>query len=191
MTTTNIVAYCRECSGNYFLNNVIGCRSCGYCEENCELSLYDDFIIQKKIQKQTGVAESTYINNLVPYNVTKNQKNYKFDKNNISKLAKNNSDRLYSSNSMSKLSSYSINRHTSSLKGSKISLKPGSLAPGGIGVDSKYGSYDRHLAKLKANSLKPRESSKATKPIQGNKVNNISLFSYSYKSSKCLINCNN
>lgn len=187
--STIYVAYCRECSGNYFLNNVVGCKSCNDCSGTC--SSHNSFITQKKIQKQTGVAESTYINNLVPYQVIKNQNNYKFDKNNVSKLAKNNSDRLYLSNSMSILSSYSINRHTSSLKGSKTSLKPGSLAPGGIGVDSKYGSYDRHLAKLKAKNLKPRESSQVTKPIQGNKVNNISLFSYSYDSIKCSTDCNN
>ena len=186
----NYVAYCRECSGNYFLNDVVGCKSCD-CSINC--SSHNSFITQKKIQKQTGVAESTYINNLVPYQVTKNQNNYKFDKNNVSKLAKNNSDRLYLSNSMSSLSSYSINRNTSSLKGSKTSLKPGSLAPGGIGVDSKHASYDRHLAKLKAKSLKPRESLKVTptNAKQGNKLNNISLFNYSYNSNKCSINCIN
>ena len=183
--TSIYVAYCRECSGNYFLNNVIDCKSC------IDNKSHNSFITQKKIQKQTGVAESTYINNLVPYEVTKNQNNYKFDKNNVLKLAKNNSDRLYLSNSMSNLSSYSINRNTSSLKGSKTSLKPGSLAPGGIGVDSKHASYDRHLAKLKAKNLKPRESSNATKAIQGNKKNNISLFNYSYNSDKCLNNCNN
>jgi hypothetical protein len=184
--STNYVTYCRECSGNYFLNDVVSCKSCINGTSD------NSFIIQKKIQKQTGVESSTYINNLVPYEVTKNQKNYKYHKNNISKLAKNNSDRLYSSNSMSSQSLYSINRNTSSLKASKTSLKPGSLAPGGIGVDSKHASYDRHLAKLKAKSLKPRESSQVTKPIQGNKVNNISLFNYSsYNSNKCSINCVN
>ena len=188
--STIYVAYCKECSGNYFLNNVVGCKSCNDCSGNC--SSHNSFITQKKIQKQTNVEMSIYINNLVPYQVTKNQNNYKYDKNNVSKLSKNNSDRLYLSNSMSSLTSYSINRNTSSLKGSKTSLKPGSLGPGGVGVDSKHASYDRHLAKIKAKSLKPRNDVQAIKPKQGNKVNNISLFNYSYNNSvKCSTNCSN
>ena len=185
MTSTIYVAYCGECSGNYILNNVTTCKSC------INGSSDNKFITQKKIQKQTNVEVSTYINNLVPYIVTKNQNNYKFDKNNVSKLSKNSSDRLYLSNSMSNLKTYSINRNTSSLKGSKISLKPGSLAPGGIGVDSKYASYERYLAKIKAKNLKPHESLQATNAKQGNKKNNISLFNYSSNSIKCSIHCNN
>ena len=42
-----------------------------------------------------------------------------------------------------------VSRNTSSKKGSRTSLKPGCLAPGGYGVDQKHGSYARYLARKK------------------------------------------
>ena len=42
-----------------------------------------------------------------------------------------------------------VSRNTSSKLGSRTSLKPGCLAPGGYGVDQKHGSYARYLARKK------------------------------------------
>lgn len=171
-----------ECSGNYYSSNVIGCKGCA-CSK-CGSS-FDEFMIQKNIQKQTGISSSTYLNNLVPFEVTKNQNFYKNQ--GLPNYSKVSSDRIKPSNlnNMNRV----VNRNTSSLKGSKTSLKPGSLAPGGIGVDIKHNSYDRYLAKLKVKNLRPKESSFTDNVKQGNKKNNILVFNYSY-SSKCVLSAN-
>ena len=176
--TTVYVAYCgSECSGNYFINDIRGCLSC----ISGNNSIGNSFITQKLIQKQSGVSSSTYNNNLVPYKVTKGQQFY--INQGLPNYSKVSSDRIRQSNSLNK-NIRIIHRNTSSLQGSRTSLKPGSLAPGGIGVDIKHNSYDRHLAKLKAKNLRPRESAYNPTPKQGNKMNNISIFNY-YPNSRC------
>ena len=174
-----------DCCANYFITDVAGCVSCISGNNTIDNS----FIIQKIIQKQTGVSSSTYINNLVPFQVTKNQKLYKSQ--GLPGFSKVSSDRLRSANSQNS-NIRIVYRNTSSLQGSRTSLKPGSLSAGGVGVDIKHNSYDRHLAKLKAKNLRPRESTNNPKPKQGNKMNNISIFNY-YPNSKCNVtslNCN-
>lgn len=178
MVSHTYVAQCGvDCCNNYFSNNVIGCKGCISVNDN-------SFNTQKNIQKQTGVSSSTYINNLVPYQVTKAQEYYKNQGKNYPSYAKVSSDRIRPSNMHNNMRV--VNRNTSSLLGSKTSLKPGSLAPGGVGVDIKHNSYDRYLAKLKAKNLKPRNNNISSKPNKGNKTNNISIFDYKLQ-SRC--NC--
>ena len=74
--------------------------------------------------------------------------------------------------------------HGNSTRSSITRHRPGAGAPGGTGVDIKHNSYDRHLAKLKAKNLRPRESTHNPTPKQGNKMNNISIFNY-YPNSRC------
>lgn len=173
------VAYCNsngetECSGNLYESTIVQCKGC------IDNSSFDTFITQKKIQKQTGVASSTYNNNLVPYQVTKAQQNY------INQLNGTGAHPASDRNESSAKNMQIINRNTSSLRGSRTSLKPGSLAPPINGVDVKHGSYDRHLAKLKAKSLKPQSSLTNSKPLYGNKQNNISIFNYgNYTNHQC------
>jgi hypothetical protein len=178
-STTVYVAQCSvDCCNNYYSNNVIGCKRCITVNDNS----FNSFNTQKVIQKQTGVSSSTYINNLVPYQVTKAQDHYKNQGTNYPLYAKVSSDRIHPSNMHNNMRV--VNRNTSSLLGSRTSLKPGCLAPGGIGVDIKHNSYDRYLAKLKAKNLKPRNNMFSSKPNLGNKLNNISLFDYSWN-AKC------
>tara|TARA_Y100000816_G_scaffold107699_1_gene75110 strand:+ start:689 stop:1000 length:312 start_codon:yes stop_codon:yes gene_type:complete len=60
----------------------------------------------------------------------------------------NQSDRDNPSNS--KVSSIRVvPRAPNSTKRTKTSLRPGALAPGGVGVDVKHNSYDRYLARKK------------------------------------------
>ena len=177
--STVYVAYCinnaeTECSGNLYESTIVQCKGC------IDNSSFDKFTIQKKIQKQTGVASSTYNNNLVPYQVTKAQQNYINQINGIG--VSQASDRNKSSAANMQI----INRNTSSLRGSRTSLKPGSLAPPINGVDVKHGSYDRHLAKLKAKSLKPQSLPSLPPAKYGNKQNNISIFNYgNYTNKHC------
>jgi hypothetical protein len=58
------------------------------------------------------------------------------------------SDRDHPSNS--KVSSIRVvPRRPNSTKRTKTCLRPGALAPGGVGVDVKHNSYDRYLARKK------------------------------------------
>ena len=60
----------------------------------------------------------------------------------------NQSDRLYPSNS--RLTRFRlVKRHSSSIKATKTSLRPGALCTGGEGVDVKHNSYDMYLARKK------------------------------------------
>jgi hypothetical protein len=45
---------------------------------------------------------------------------------------------------------------SNSLKGTKVSYKPGSMSPGGIGVDIKHNSYERYLNRIKGKGLLKR-----------------------------------
>ncbi len=201
--STTYVAYCTdkgeiECSGNIYDTKV---NSCNTCNSSCDVScqLLSSFTLQKKIQKQTGVSSSTYMNNLVPFEVTKGQKNYK-DQGLTPQGASQASDR---NTSVTPPSSQIVHRNTNSLRGSRTSLKPGSLAPGNNGVDIKHNSYDRYLAKLKVKSLKPISKisfdptnpyppKSSNLPMYGNKRNNISIFNYGgYKQDICNEKCNN
>ena len=173
------VAYCNsngetECSGNLYVSTIVQCKGC------IDNSSFDTFTTQKKIQKQTGVSSSTYNNNLVPYQVTKAQHNY------INQLNGKGVSQASDRNNSSAAKMQIINRNTSSLRGSRTSLKPGSLAPPINGVDVKHGSYDRHLAKLKAKSLKPLSLNINPDLLNNSKKNNISIFNYgNYTNHQC------
>lgn len=203
MSTITYVAYCTdkgeiECNGNTYETPVNSCNTCNSsCDASCQL--LSSFTLQKKIQKQTGVSSSTYINNLVPFEVTKGQNNYY--KQGLPPYASQASDR---NTSVLPPSSQIVHRNTSSLRGSRTSLKPGSLAPGNKGVDIKHNSYDRYLAKLKVKSLKPNSKISydstslyppkfSNVPMYGNKRNNISIFNYGgYNNNICNVkNCKN
>ena len=136
-------------------------NNCGGCYDS-SLSIPNQFIYQKKILKQTGVSSSIYNSNLTAFSVVKNQ----------SYSNSTASDRANPSNM-----NLVIRRNTSSLTGSRTSLKPGCLSAGGKGVDVKHNSYDRYLAKLKGKTLKKITTS--TEAKYGNKTSNIPLFSYS------------
>ena len=46
-----------------------------------------------------------------------------------------------------------VSSHGSSTKSSITRERPGSLTPGGVGVDMKHNSYDRYLARIKGKSV--------------------------------------
>ena len=64
--------------------------------------------------------------------------------------------------------------HGDSTRRSLTRLRPGSLIPGGQGVDVKHNSYARYLARLKAPLLRTQILGKPAK--KGNKTRNYGLF---------------
>ena len=70
--------------------------------------------------------------------------------------------------------------HGNSLKCSLTSMRPGSGAPAGTGVDIKHNSYARYLGRKKAINLRTQsQTSAATVPIQGNKTQSYGLINQS------------
>jgi hypothetical protein len=145
-----------SCNPNIICNPVIQCRSC--------IGLIDTSLnTQKIIQYQVRAPSSMYIMNLGTMHVAANYRksiNGKY----------NPSDRNTPHITLNPIPS-----HGNSTRSSQTSLRPGSMRPGGIGVDIKHNSYDRYLAKLKANKLKTQSTS--TIAIQGNKTRNYGMLS--------------
>ena len=148
-----------SCNPNVICNPVIQCRSC--------LGPIDSSLnTQKIIQGQVRAASSMYTMNLATMYVAA-----KYTGANSGPY--NASDRNNPHTTLNPIPS-----NGNSTKYSITSLKPGSLRPGGIGVDIKHNSYDRYLAKLKANKLKTQSSStQALKPIEGNKIKKYGMLS--------------
>ena len=63
-----------------------------------------------------------------------------------------------------------IPSHGSSTRGNVTRLRPGSLSPGGAGVDVKHGSYLRYLNIKKAKNLRAHPEDNNLLPLYGNKT---------------------
>jgi len=71
-----------------------------------------------------------------------------------------------------------VQRNSSSLRATRTGSKPGSMAPGGVGVDIKHNSFNRYNLRLRGAILKkPQPSSTILK-----------FPSYRFKSSTCYVN---
>jgi hypothetical protein len=67
-----------------------------------------------------------------------------------------------------------------STKRTLTSIKPGTAAPAGRGVDIKHNSYDRYLNRLKAGNIRTQSTAtQAPKPKYGNKVKTYGMISNS------------
>lgn len=158
-----------ECSCDGGINyHISQCRSCG-CQYTCDASGCGPStcscpnlvnITQKRIWKTVRVPASEYIMNLSALNV------YQSPSPQYANVNWNQaSDRALPGNTA--VSSVSVvPSRGNSTKSSITRLRPGSLKPGGFGVDIKHGSYDRYLARLKGKKpLKTQEPSSLTTQI--------------------------
>ncbi len=147
MPTSNLC----NCMNNIIQNNINQCKSCGnsLCDQECKNIILKQR--EKIIQNQVRVSESQmidvkgaitigsdYLNNPA------NSSNYPF---------KNMSDRR----NASVQKSWNVSSRGNSVRSSVTSCKPGSLTPGGKGVDVKHGSYARYLGKLKSKNIVSNE----------------------------------
>jgi len=176
-----------SCSGG-IIYGVSQCRSCG-CSFTCDSSgcgpstcsgpnLID--ITQKRIWNTVRVPESEYIMNLASLTV------YQKPTSSYANVNWNQySDRALPGNSL--VSNITIvPSRGNSTKSSITRLRPGSLKPGGKGVDIKHGSYDRYLARLKGKGpLKTQQNTNIT-PITGNKTKVYGIVGSSNRTGGCL-----
>lgn len=174
--------YLYDCSCNGgIIYGVSQCRSCGNngCL-TCDPSGSYNIINQKRIWNTVRVPESEYIMNLGSLNVYQ-QPSADYANVNWNQY----SDRALPGNSMvSKITI--VPSHGNSTKSSITRLRPGSLKPGGKGVDIKHGSYDRYLARLKGKGpLRTQQNTNIT-PKKGNKTKSYGIVASTNKVGSCL-----
>jgi hypothetical protein len=73
-----------------------------------------------------------------------------------------------------------------STKSSITRLRPGSLKPGGKGVDIKHGSYDRYLARLKGKGPLRTQTVTKTPALYGAKIKAYGIVGSSNRTGSCL-----
>jgi hypothetical protein len=176
-----------SCSGG-IIYGVSQCRSCG-CSFTCDSSgcgpstcsgpnLID--ITQKRIWNTVRVPASEYVMNLGSLTV------YQQPSSSYANVNWNQySDRALPGNSM--VSNITIvPSHGNSTKSSITRLRPGSLKPGGKGVDIKHGSYDRYLARLKGKGLLRTQTVTTTPALYGAKIKAYGIVGSSNRAGGCL-----
>lgn len=166
-TKLNNLQLC-DCSTNIIQDSHIQCRGCGslptlqFCNSiDCKNARQKN--IEARIQNQVGVSQnqmnsvrsSFYIREINGNNVggtlSGGLPSSRVWGN--SKNLRNQSDRLnihYQKNN-------NVPTRGNSIKSSVTSNRPGSMCPGGKGVDVKHGSYARYLGKIKANNIEEKK----------------------------------
>lgn len=166
MTISNFCHLCNsktvlhlcDCSSTQFINAVVQCRACGgNCSgTNCPKNSLNQKIIQARIQNQVRVSESQKIDvksavtitgdiyNNLPINPGKGSMNWGNPYN-----LRNMSDRV----NPHSVTNNNVPTRGNSVRSSVTANKPGSMVPGGRGVDVKHDSYARYLGKLKASNI--------------------------------------
>ena len=129
---------------------------------------------QKIIQRQVRISSSEYLMNLGVMNVrgtTLNRPLLEFAYVNQVQSSDRNKKAV---------GKYSVPSSGNSTHRSITRLRPGSLNPGGTGVDVKHNSYARYLARLKGTNLVTEKSNLYPKPLQGNKNYKIGIINNTY-----------
>ena len=148
-----------NCNCNYTQSPLTGqCKSC-----NSSSSIIDSQATQKQIWHQIRVPASLYTMNFAALANTQRFAS----KNNWNQS----SDQLVESQQ----TAYHPTRGNST-KRTLTSLKPGSAAPGGKGVDIKFNSYDRYLNRLKGGTLVQQTKTIVSTPLYGNKKQTFGLI---------------
>ena len=168
-TKINSIVQCQLCSNNQ-------CSSDSGCRNNIQKST------QARIQNQVRVSESQLLDVNSAFAIS-----FKEDNEKVSALReqyppnkrdsriygnklnlRNQSDRTFPSGS----GLNNVPTRGNSLTTTITRNRPGAMAPGGIGVDVKHGSYARYLAKIKAsNIVGPKDTKYGPFDNQENDVN--------------------
>ena len=141
---------------NFCFNMNMPNNSCRVCRINNSSPAITNQT-QKIIQNVVRVKSSLYTMNLAGLNVYQSpSETYQLINQNGSIYVvppglnwNQMSDRAKPSNQIVKTGSHGSN----SLKRTKVSNKPGSMSPGGLGVDIKHNSYERYLNRIKGKGL--------------------------------------
>ena len=145
------------------------------CEKICEgYDSVETFKANwKKIQKTVGVSSSEYFMNKAALTVWSGIKD--------SAESSNASDRKNLVGPMT----FTTSRHPNSVTRTKLSLKPGSMNPGGVGTDVKNNSYARYLAIKKGKKIL-----RAEHQFDNQKIVKQNIVSGYYIDDKCCFGVN-
>ena len=148
----SIINLC-DCSSNGLpLYLPYRCMACGENSSNINLKT-----TEKRIQNQTGVHESQYVDILGAFTIASNYLDLSANTAGSGNSSvwgnkfnlKNQSDRRNPHG----MQFINVPTHGNSTKSTITANKPGAMTPGGYGVDVKHGSYARYLGKLKGRTL--------------------------------------
>ena len=144
---------------------VVQCTACAGGLNNSSCIADSKINTQKIIQRQVRVYSSQYVNALASMNVLDNKQPLK--------KWHQMSDRVVPS--VQKI--HYPGNNGNSTKTSITRIRPGSLSPGGEGVDIKHFSYDRYLNRLKGGNLKAGIPNPNITAKRGNKTVKFGLIS--------------
>ena len=187
--------YTLDASGNYTGPDPSYCTGC--CSDisqsvvQCNGLCQNPTATQLLIQKQRRIPSSQFMSSRSSLVVTGRQPDNAPTSANAYVNWYQGSDRALPAGSQL-TSIRTVPSHGNTTKGSVTRIRPGSIAPGGKGVDAKHGSYDRFLARKKGGVLRKlnASSSVASSPIVGNKTRPFGLVSNAYGSvGKCMPVC--
>ena len=180
MSCDNIINNFTPCDcSNSNLESVVQCRSCNCSGEEC--SYFNKKNIEAQIQNQVRVSESQRLDVMSAFTVSSQRLR------NTSAIAfypyHNLSDRVQAANQKNN----NVPTRGNSLRSSITSNRPGSMTPGGSGVDVKHGSYARHLAKIKSKNIHtdgtrrtpPNQFGTRLRPAMNNKQYRFNIISLS------------
>lgn len=137
---------CNDCDNcdNYPQRKPLQCRSGCVSKPDLEKST------RKRVQKTVMLSSSEYLMNKSALTVSK-------DRQNESMISEKNSQASDRKRAAVKTSDVKTINYSSTYR-TRLSLRPGALAPGGTGVDVKHNSYARYLAKKKGgNALRGKD----------------------------------
>lgn len=186
--------YTFDASGNYTGPDPSYCTGCCWdvsqsvvqCDELCQ----DPTATQLLIQKQRRIPSSQFMSARASLVVTGPQPENTPTPANAYVNWYQGSDRALPAGQ--KAANRVVPSHGNTTKRSVTRIRPGSMAPGGQGVDAKHGSYDRYLARKRGGVLRKLNapSSVASTPVAGNKTHPFGLVSNAYGSvGKCVPLC--
>ena len=158
LCNSDSVLHLCDCSHKQIINAVIQCRGCGgNCSGgNCPKNSLNKKNIQAQIQNQVGVSESQKMD--VKNSITITGDIYNNSPVNPGKGSMTWGNPYNLRNMSDRINPHSVTNNNvptrgNSLHSSVTANKPGSMVPGGRGVDVKHGSYARYLGKLKASNI--------------------------------------
>lgn len=136
-------------------------------------SIHDSISTHKRIQNTVRVSESEYVMNKAALTVQHESR----DENNLNWNPM--SDRFLKANTLQKTNP--VPSHGNSRTSSLTRARPGSLKPGGYGVDVKHNSYARYLARKKGRTVLKQEQKLSTvnpKAVVNNKPRKYNIVRY-------------
>lgn len=160
-----------ECMGSIIPGNVVQCKSCASCNGQCNAEA-NKLITQKRIWNQVRVPSSLFT-------MTKQASTIISTPANLPIVQYFNLNWNQSSDrNIPSIQHSIVPSHGNSTRSSITRLRPGSMTPGGKGVDIKHNSYDRYLTRRKSNLVR-NQATTTLKPLYGDKTRTVGLLSAS------------